>query len=344
MLWTLGDVPHAELMAADPAYAPPASLVRDVVELSLSRLSNDPFLQYLWLELKDRPPFDLRGHKVLFTAINNVYHLTGVHEMEELGLFSPSRAYAKTAIEYFGGSVSAERAAEFGEAFGMFQELVGTREPLALLRLRALFNLVLTEDEPTRTERWIGLSGFAAEIMDRTVRSGVFQPLNNCLDIPFAYLDASSSRVAAETIDAVERYRCGGLAYWLAITAPAPPAGEVVGALLEEEKDLLMELRGARFIRLLPHLPAHYQRYGLSIGEALDAPVPEGATAVEDERSMLRFDPFDQDLAARELDDAWERLRSLWERMRDPAPGYAAERLEPFASAEEFERDLRPGR
>src|SRR5205807_1030709 len=205
----------------------------------------------------------LRSHRVLFTAINNVYHVTGVHEMEDLGVFSPSRAYARTAIEHFGGSVSAERAAGFGEAFGLFQELVGTREPLALLRLRALFNLVLTEDEPTRRERWIELAGFAAEIMTRTVRRGVFQPLNNCLDIPFAYLDA---------------------------------------------------------------------------------PIPEGTEDLEGQRSLLRFDPFDQDLAMRELDDAWERLGSLWERMRDVAPGYAAERLEPFASEEEFERALGPGR
>jgi len=172
----------------------------------------------------------------------------------------------------------------------------------------------------------------------------VFQPLNNCLDIPFAYLDASSSDGATETVDAVERYRCGGLSYWTAITAPTPPAGEAFAGLLKEEKDLLMELRGARFIRLLSHLPVHYQRYGVEIGEALDEPVPEGATEVEDERSMLKFDPFDQDLAVRELDDAWERLGSLWERMRDVAPGYAAERSEPFASAEEFERALGPGR
>ena len=101
---------------------------------------------------------------------------------------------------------------------------------------------------------------------------------------------------------------------------------------------------GVVSLALLPQLPAHYQRYGVAIGEALDEPVPEGAADVEDERSMLKFDPFDQDLAVRELDDAWERLGSLWERMRDVAPGYAAERLEPFASEEEFERALGPGR
>jgi hypothetical protein len=333
ILWTLGDARHAELVAGDAEYVPPLQLVRDLVEVSMSRIPTDPFLQYLWLELKDRPPLDLRGHKVLFAALNNVYHSTGVHEVEAMGLVSPSRAFARAAIAHFAGHVPAETREAFHEAGLLFGELVGTREPLALLRLWAL--RALADDGPAAAEEWSRLAGFATEILERSVRRGVFRPLHNCLDIPFHYL-------GADELDAVERYRCAGLAYWLAIAEPPRPAERAAASLVAEEDELLRELRGARFIRVLPHLPAHYRRYGFEIRDELDRPVPEGATELDEQGGLLRFDPFDQEHAARLLDETWDRLGSVWERMRDVAPEYAAERLEPFASAEELRRALAP--
>ena len=330
MLWTLGDVPHAERVAGDSAYTAPLSLVDNVVVVSMGRLAADPFVQYLWLELKDRPPFDLRSHKVLFAAINNVYYGTGVHQLEEMGLFSPSRAYARALIEHFRGGVSEAAATDLDEAMGYFRELMGMREPIFFLRLGALYNLLITRDVQTRRDRWTELVEISVDIMERSVRRAVFQPLNNALDLPLAYLDGSSDA----SLDAIERYRCGALAYWLAVTPP-PPEGDP--SLLEEEGVLLRELRAARFIRLLPYLPAHYRRHGFEMGEAGD--IPEGATK---RPGLLGFDPFDQELAKREIDDAWQRLDELWMRMRQAAPTYAAERLEPFASRDEFVRALRP--
>ncbi|HKE52830.1 MAG TPA: hypothetical protein VKE25_15100, partial [Actinomycetes bacterium] len=255
MLWTLGDVPHAERVAGDPAYTPPLTLVQDVVEVTMGRLAADPFLQYVWLELKDRPPFDLRGHKVLFAAINNVYYGTGVHQLEETGLFSPSRAYARALIEHFRGRVSEAAAIDLEEALEYFRELMGMREPVFFLRLGVLYSLVIAGDDKTRRDRWTELAEISIDIMERSVRRAVFQPLNNALDLPLAYLDGASDA----SLDAIERYRCGALAYWLAVTAP-PAEGDP--GLLEEEGVLLRELRGARFIRLLPYLPAHYRRHG----------------------------------------------------------------------------------
>jgi hypothetical protein len=335
LLWTLGDVPHAERVANEPGYTPLLPLVHDAVDQSINRLPFDSFLQYVWLAMKDRPPLDLRGHKVLFTAINNVYHQTGVHEVENSGIFSPSRTYAQTAIDHFGGSVTGERAAEFDQAFGMYSQLVGMREPLEFVRLGALFNLVLTDDEAIRAERWSELAEVATDIAGRAARRAVFRPLGNCLDIPFYYLH--------DAVDAVERFRCESLSYWLAITIPSPPETAALAPLREQEEELLRELRGARFIRLLPNLPMHYQRYGFEIGDALDAPLPEGAQELPQEkrRSLLRFDPFDQELAKGEIDDAWQRLESLWEEMRSVAPEYAAHRLEPYASRDEFVSALR---
>ena len=40
---------------------------------SLACIPTDPYLQYVWLELKDRGPFNLRLHEALFTVINSRY-------------------------------------------------------------------------------------------------------------------------------------------------------------------------------------------------------------------------------------------------------------------------------
>jgi hypothetical protein len=141
-------------------------------------------------------------------------------------------------------------------------------------------------------------------------------------------------------LDAVEAYRCGQLWYWLTVIPPERLRTDGgAAALLDEEKVLLQELRGARFIRLLPYLPMHYRRYGFRVDEAAEEP-PEGAREVGSEHGA-GFDPFDQDLAVRELAQTCERLRDCWERMKDAAPRYAAKRLDPRADVDEFSQALR---
>ena len=230
MLWTLGSVVQAERLAADDGYVPPPTVIRDVVERSILGVERDPFIQYLWLELRDRPPFDLREHRVLFGAINHVYSGTAVHAMSAGPGSSPGRAYARTAIEQFGGGVSAEEADYFLAAREMFWAMIGPREPVAALRMEALANLAFAADREARQARWGELAGRAAEIITHATRSGVFESFDNRLDIPFFYLDAGSTGASAAALDAVEKYRCGALAYWLAVTPPTAP----VNGLLED--------------------------------------------------------------------------------------------------------------
>ncbi|MGQ0569517.1 MAG: hypothetical protein ACT4P5_08320 [Armatimonadota bacterium] len=344
LFWTAGDVPHANLIAFDgsPAYRPPRPVVEDLVDLTMRRIEDDPFAQYLWLEMKDRPPFNLRSHKVLFGRINTVYRSSPVHELEMLGLFSPSRAYAKAAIGYFGKSLSAEARANLREALGLFKEMVGMRAPVAFLRLGALYNLTLTEDEQARMARWRELASMATFILEGAVRQGVFEPLDHSLEVPFNYLDTGSDVTMNEMIRTLERYRTAGLTYWLAVVPPMlPPRGQEIHSLLKEEEDVLRELRGARFIRLLPYLPKHYRRYGVEVREAMEMELPEGVA--KKEGHLLPFDPFDQELAVREMRESWERLEGLWERMAAVAPGYAAQRKEPSADIDEFAEALGPG-
>ena len=103
----------------------------------------------------------------------------------------------------------------------------------------------------------------------------------------------------------------------------------------EHEDRLLEELRGARFIRLLPHLPLHYRRYGFNIAEALTGP-PTGAAQSPGDPGLLKFDPFDQVLGQRNLAETRDRLRQLYETMRSACPAYAQARLEPPSSSKDF--------
>ena len=105
--------------------------------------------------------------------------------------------------------------------------------------------------------------------------------------------------------------------------------------LLEDEQTLLRELRGARFIRMLPHLPSHYGRYGFRIDQVLDGP-PADVTPQPQASSLLRFDPFDQNLAERNLSETRDRLTQLYERMRAACPEYAEARITPPSSAAKF--------
>ena len=132
----------------------------------------------------------------------------------------------------------------------------------------------------------------------------------------------------------MEAYRCAGIWYWLMVTPPARHIGDPKAvAMLEEENLLLRELRGARFIRLLPHLPAHYKRYGFRIDEAMEMNPPEGA---KQEGGLLKFNPFDQNLAKGELKEAVERLFALFDCMHAIIPEYAVVRKNPFISVDNF--------
>lgn len=289
--------------------------------------------------MKDKLPFNLRSHKLLFGRINTVYRSRPAHEPDALGLCSPGRASARAAIEYFRGTHSDETKANLRDALKLFQELVGMRDPLVFLRLAALCNLALTEDLLARRIRWRELASTAVEILQREVRLGV-EPLDHAIEVPFYYLETGSDAAIDELIRTLERYRTAGLTYWLAAVPPLLfSRSHKIQLLLKEEEVLLRELRGARFIRLLPYLPMHYRRYGVEFDEAREQERPEGG-----EREEGHLLPFDQELAIRELLQSWTRLEELWERMTAVAPRYAAQREDPVADIDEFVKAPRPHR
>jgi hypothetical protein len=62
-------------------------------------------------------------------------------------------------------------------------------------------------------------------------------------------------------VGTLERSRTAALAYWLRVNPPLAPAGssEKLEDVLQEERNLIEQLRGANFLALRPALPRHFQ-------------------------------------------------------------------------------------
>jgi hypothetical protein len=345
LFWTLGDVPCAELLAsAEGRYEPVLSTLIDLVDTSIRRLPSDPLLQFIWLEMKDRPPVDLRGHTRLFDRINAKYPLS---IEDEAFVFAPSRAYAQALIAYMAGHVSDEQKQAFNDQGARVDMLIdaGLRLPYDLLwrlRLRALRALLSEVDEQTRRLEWEQIAEIASKILGLATERGEFVQYHTVLALPFFYLEGAGDEEAIHALDILERHRCADLAYWLSITPPRPPSVEPdLPLLLEQEARLLGELRSARFIRMIPYLPMHYQNYEYDLRELEPPPNIE---LREPRGSHLLYDPLDDEVAAAELQKTWEQLVALWTEMEEIAPVYARARRDPNTNLEAFIGALRRDR
>lgn len=339
MFWTLGDLVHARLLsAAGPSdYAVPYALVHAVVEQSMRTLPDAFLLQHVWLQMKDRGPFDIRQHRLLFASINNRYHGQPLQRIEDQLPLELGRGYARALIGLLRGSVDPADKAMLYDAMAVAAPLVEQTAPNDYVQIAALATWIdAPGSEPqaaARTAgRWADLAAMSAVILAHADASGIYEPFGHTLDAPFDALAVDTPAALETTLDAIERFRHANLGYWLAI---APPAARepLPPGFVEEEQALLRELRGARFIRLLPHLPRHYRRYGFDLS---DMPKPLPGTAPAKEAGPLGFDPFDQDAARRLLLDARARLHALYGSWQTTAPRHAAVRLEPPSSAADF--------
>ena len=336
LFWTSGDVLHAELLRPNGPvdYLPPYAMVRTLVDHSMRVLHRTPLMQYIWLDMKDRGPLSLREHRVLFGHINNRFRSHPLHELAEFLPVDVSRAYAKAAIAWMRGQVQEITRKELFDAMALTSSLIMSSAPDTYLRIAALAILIEGSDAQKLGERWNALATLAASVIRWADHSGVYEPFDHALDAPFYALQVDSTVALEHTLDCIEAYRQANLGYWLLISPPLHRK-QVSADLLEQEQTLLRELRGARFIRLLPYLPRHYGRYGFRIDEALAGP-PPGVTPSAQGEDLLRFDPYDQQLAERNLREVRERLLRLYEQMRATCPAYANVRITPLSSAQDF--------
>jgi len=334
LLWTLGYVPHAHLMKIDsgiPHYRPSLDMMKIIVDHCMDTMSENSLMQYIWLELKDRPPFNLRDHRELFALINVRFHEKDIHKFDDFSPEPPSRSYAKVIINYFRGGEEKDEASL--ENINNHAQLLLDRDPVTAVQMRSLLNLVAISGNQQK-ENWKYLSELAASVLQNFNRISITQNLGRRLDIPFYYLDLENAEHFEEKERIIEAYKCAGIWHWLMLIPPARPLeNPAAKAMLEEEDILLRELRGARFIRLLLSLPQHYRRYGVSLDEVLEMKPPEGAQETGD---LPKFDPFDQKLAIKELRETAEKLFDLFNRMDAVMPEYASNRKRHIVSVDNF--------
>ena len=331
-----GDTLHARLLGpgGPVGYLPPLGVVRTLVADGIRKLAHEPLTQFVWLAMKDRGPFSLREHRVLFGRINNRFHGHVLHQIDELFPLSVGRAYAAAAIALMRGDLQEAVRSEFLKAFALGESMIRGGAPDAYLRLLVLVQAI-DPTPPSDDDRWQRLAMLAAEVLQWTDDNGIYEPLDHVMDAPFHELPNGTKDELEDTLGRIELYRRANLGYWLSMSPPLRQRHSVPAEMREQEDRLLEELRGARFIRLLPHLPLHYRRYGFNIAEALTGP-PTGAAQSPGDPGLLKFDPFDQVLGQRNLAETRDRLRQLYETMRSACPAYAQARLEPPSSSKDF--------
>ena len=258
----MGDAPMATHLALTSKMTPALRTVGDLTCASIASIPYDPFIQSIWLALRDRPPFDLRAHKAIYGRIVQRFHANQMHFLDDTFPKPPSELYADTLITYFRGCVTDAQRIAMREVATTLLHLL---PPTFYLRFYSLANL-LTTDEAGRNARWASLAKYAAGFLEHEQRNASLQSHGRCFDIPFYYLPKRSLADFADAIERLERYRTASLWYVFA-RQPAFHAGPNG----EEEIRLLKQLATARFLSLRWSLPGYYHRIPASSG-ATDLP------------------------------------------------------------------------
>jgi len=131
---------------------------------------------------------------------------------------------------------------------------------------------------------------------------------------------------AAKRLSELESFRAGSMGYWLAAASPRPSPQEAAAAakLLDDERGLLAELKGAYFLILVKILPMHYSRTAgvIDSGDPDSYKYPDTSKGLDHYKRILG-----------ELD-------KLYQRMQPIAPKYAAKRLDAVAGANALSETL----
>jgi hypothetical protein len=329
LLWTLGMIPESGLFAPGASLSlPPLRLCRQVITVSDIGMAGDPLTQYVWLEMMGREPFDIRDHPVFFGGLNINYHNNPEDDFaNDVGApgKAPSSLFAKTIIAWFRGDLGKNLARDYLESFEWVVGLVPDKVPWSVyLRMALLSGLVgerfglLTEEGRTHS---VKLAQKLVAQAEHANRIAFFHPSSPQLYTRttgpiFFLLDKLSvaSAPLSEFLSALESFRTADQDYWLIVTPPLPsvPEQEAAAALIEQEKKLLTELRGAYFLILAPILPMHYRKVKY-LNESSSLGYPDTSKGIDHYNSILG------------------ELRDLYAQMESHAPEYVRRRKAPFA-------------
>jgi hypothetical protein len=336
MFWSLGDVPHAELLQ-QTTLLPSRQVAAGLVHRSMQAIPFDPALQQVWLGLKERCPFDVSPHKELFRLVSLHWgdlprrrmpgRDLGQHRVEAISFSdpTPSRAYAAAVTEYFGAGLTPKTLAQLSEAHTYGSEFMATWAPEALIRLRSLLTLASPEARPPHvppgSERWKQLAQAACS----TVRAREQQSRDSydgVLDIPFYYLDRETQSGLTTAVELTERYRQAGTWFRrLVIPAEGSATDPDIQELVSRAHELIAELHARRYLSMIPYLPARAARLEVSSDDYL-----KQRPSVDD---LARTAPDRVRELAAELEDVREKIG-----LADPE--FAAARRAADAPIEDF--------
>lgn len=336
LFWTLGDVPHAHMLRETDTM-PSREALAGLIHRSLQMIPSDHCIQWVWLMMRDRPPFSLRDHPQIFTSINARWPPSNdsLAEPVPTGAQLVSKAHAEAAVAYFRHELDTGAVRRLIHAYRLNKMTFAARSPEAFVRLSSLLT-VLGSNVETRLagdETWAELAESACKIVEAREKAHQRDPYDRILDIPFYYLPRNSPADLHRAIELTERYRAAAMWFWRRVVAPVESGmGYKARRLAAEERQLAEQLRGARFIRLLPLLPSGYSRIDLQQGDRLMATVDIDVT--------LRERILDSDTIA-ELAD---RIDDLARRIVKSRPEQSAARLTTHTGLDTFAAALTPVR
>lgn len=273
--------------------------------------------------MKDREPFDLRGHHMLFSRINNLFATDPIHRVEQMAHQSPGWSVAQAVIPYLAGRISLQEKTNLIVAQLESGPVLHRVAPRFGLRLSMALRLVLQESEADGPS-WEQLAKGATEMIEFQRRHGEFDPSDLSLGTPFHYLSVESPMDVVNGVNTLERHRAAAQSHWLTVVpVPAVEPGSIASELLDRETRILAEIRGARFVHLLDSLPQHYRRYSRD-QSAIIAAYEQGSN------------PFDLAKAARRLGELHTELGELHDELTEAVPYYATLRQKPAADLDEL--------
>jgi hypothetical protein len=344
ILWTIGFIPETQLLISDctdQLTKLPKTFFQHIVFHSLKWISSDPLIQNVWLQMKDKPVFNLRDHKSIFAIINSVYPQPPLSVFDDLPGPGPAgKVYAQTLIGFFMGNLKEDEAAGYMELCQYIEimKIDGNINWLIALRMLGLRDLVAHQfhwTEPNVNFRkelgiWYYLSDMARWGLDQ---ANIHPGLPDCRsrsELPIFQVieeelvracDAHNNDGIDKVLQTIEHLHMADLAYWLIIAPPLPSKeeAEILQPLLKEQARLLEYVRGAYFLMMFPMLPLHYRRYSKLMDDI-----------AEDETDQQK--ELDPATGRKEYQELRDQLDMLFDKMKTIAPRYAERCRSPEAS------------
>jgi hypothetical protein len=246
--WTLGDPWHAHGVAG-PGFTPTLSQVRGLVDRVLRQASTDPMLAAVGDRLWRVSSLDEARHEIVRRRMG--WYLTLSRQSARLEALtaqlgvSPSNAYSRALTSFFARTSSREERATISQLVPHLEQIGG----ITAIRFTALHLLLESVDQQSTQQRWWELAQRAATIAARLNYAAAYS-YDRSLDLPLYYLDGEPD----ELYRAVEEHRAASMDFVLRNLRPLADATPGAAALLDDEQEMLAEIRWFRHGSWLPRL------------------------------------------------------------------------------------------